>query len=55
MDDSDPSVLPTPDHVMLSHLYALSIRDGVMVLASTSRYKQKYVTSVMYKPVPFST
>ena len=53
-EDSDPSVLPVPDHVMLNHLYALSIRDGVMVLASTSRYKQKYVTSVLYTPVPFT-
>jgi len=53
-EDSDPSVLPVPDHVMLNHLYALSIRDGVMVLASTSRYRQKYVTSVLYTPVPFT-
>jgi 5'-AMP-activated protein kinase, regulatory beta subunit len=51
-DATDPTVVPTPDHVMLGHLYALSIRDGVMVLAATSRYKQKYVTSILYRPVP---
>jgi hypothetical protein len=27
----DPNVLPEPNHVMLNHLYALSIKDGVMV------------------------
>lgn len=51
ISESDPSLLPTPHHVMLNHLYALSIRDGVMVLGSTLRYRQKYVTSVFYKPV----
>lgn len=48
---NDPSVLPIPHHVMLNHLYALSIRDRVMVLATSSRFKQKYVTTVLYKPV----
>lgn len=51
MSQTDPSVLPVPHNVMLNHLYALSIRDGVMVLASTHRHRQKYVTAVMYKPV----
>ena len=48
---NDPTLLPVPHHVMLNHLYALSIRDRVMVLATTSRYQQKYVTTVFYKPV----
>jgi len=48
---NDPAVLPVPHHVMLNHLYALSIKDRIMVLATTSRYQQKYVTTVMYKPV----
>ncbi|KAJ3279745.1 hypothetical protein HK104_001184 [Borealophlyctis nickersoniae] len=47
----DPSVLPVPNHVTLNHLYACSIRDGVMALACTTRYKKKYVTTVLYKPV----
>ncbi|KAM3727463.1 5'-AMP-activated protein [Dirofilaria immitis] len=34
----DPNVLPEPNHVMLNHLYALSIKDGVMVLSATHRY-----------------
>ncbi len=73
----DPALLPEPNHVMLNHLYALSIKvrytpcatkqslsdgnnwligcflsqDGVMVLSATQRYKKKYVTSLLYKPI----
>jgi 5'-AMP-activated protein kinase regulatory beta subunit len=48
---TDPSLLPIPNHVMLNHLYALSISDGVMVLGMTHRFQQKYVTTVLYRPV----
>ena len=42
--------LPEPQsHVMLNHLYAQSIRDNTLVLASTARYKKKCVTIVYYK------
>lgn len=47
----DPNVLPEPNHVMLNHLYALSIKDGVMVLSATHRYQKKYVTTLLYKPI----
>lgn len=47
----EPALLPEPNHVMLKHLYALSIRDGVMVLSSTFRFKQKFVTTCFYKPI----
>lgn len=47
----EPALLPEPNHVMLKHLYALSIRDGVMVLSSTFRYKHKFVTTCFYKPI----
>ncbi|PAA78419.1 hypothetical protein BOX15_Mlig029389g2 [Macrostomum lignano] len=46
----DPNLLPEPDHVMLNHLYALSIKDGVIVLSTIHRYRKKFVTTVMYKP-----
>lgn len=46
----EPTVLPEPNHVMLNHLYALSIRDGVMVMSGTHRYRKKYVTTLLYKP-----
>jgi len=51
ISESDPTQIPVPHHVMLHHLYALSIKDGVMVLSSTMRYRHKYVTTVLYKPV----
>lgn len=47
----EPSLLPEPNHVMLKHLYALSIKDGVMVLSSTFRFKKKFVTTCFYKPI----
>jgi 5'-AMP-activated protein kinase regulatory beta subunit len=47
----DPNVLPEPNHVMLNHLYALSIKDGVMVLSATHRHRKKYVTTLLYKPL----
>ncbi|XP_074038127.1 5'-AMP-activated protein kinase subunit beta-1 [Leptinotarsa decemlineata] len=47
----EPTLLPEPIHVMLNHLYALSIKDGVMVLSATHRYRKKYVTTLLYKPI----
>nr|ANT47200.1 5'-AMP-activated protein kinase subunit beta-1 [Dastarcus helophoroides] len=47
----EPTLLPEPNHVMLNHLYALSIKDGVMVLSATHRYRRKYVTTLLYKPI----
>ncbi|KAJ1961593.1 galactose metabolism- protein [Dispira parvispora] len=42
--------LPVPNHVVLNHLFACSIRNGVMAIASTTRYRKKYTTTVYYKP-----
>ena len=47
----EPTLLPTPNHVMVNHVYALSIKDNVIVMSSTSRFKKKYVTTVLYKPI----
>ena len=47
----EPTLLPTPNHVMVNHVYALSIKDNVMVMSSTSRYKKKYVTTILYKTI----
>lgn len=44
-------VLPVPHHVSLDHAYALSMRDGIMGLATTVRYRTKYVTYMLYRPV----
>ncbi|KAA3675774.1 5'-AMP-activated protein kinase, regulatory beta subunit [Paragonimus westermani] len=47
----DPNLLPSPNHVIVNHLYALSIKDGVIVLSVITRYRQKFVSTVFYKPI----
>ena len=64
----DPNLLVEPNHVILNHLYALSIKvreresvfvevlwcllqDNVLVLAATHRFQQKYITTLVYKPI----
>lgn len=47
----EPTLLPLPNHVMLNHMYALSIRDNVMVMSTTQRFRTKYVTTVLYRPI----
>ncbi|KAI8583800.1 hypothetical protein K450DRAFT_220035 [Umbelopsis ramanniana AG] len=47
ISDEDNSVLPVPNHVTLNHLYACSIKDGVMALAATSRYRKKVSVHVL--------
>lgn len=53
----DPTVLPLPNHVMLNHLYSRDY-DGndemkdVMILGTTARYRDKFITTVFYRPKP---
>eukprot|EP00090_Calanus_glacialis_P022137 TRINITY_DN34159_c0_g1_i1.p1 TRINITY_DN34159_c0_g1~~TRINITY_DN34159_c0_g1_i1.p1 ORF type:complete len:383 (+),score=97.46 TRINITY_DN34159_c0_g1_i1:139-1287(+) len=47
----DPILLEEPSHVMLNHLYAQAIRDGLLVLSTTQRFRKKYVTTLLYKPI----
>ena len=50
LNRDDRMHLPNPNsHVVVNHLYAQSIRDELLVMASTSRYKKKSVTVVFYK------
>ncbi|KAJ7162154.1 5'-AMP-activated protein kinase beta subunit, interation domain-containing protein [Mycena filopes] len=46
----DPSVLQTPSHAVLYHLCTSSIRDKMMAIGASTRYRQKYLTTVYYKP-----
>jgi len=46
----DASVLPVPSHVVLHHLSTSAIRNGVLAVGSTTRYRQKYLTTIYYKP-----
>lgn len=39
-------------HQALNHLYCTAIKDGMMVLGMTERYKQKFVTTVYYSTMP---
>jgi len=50
----DPQSLPTPQYVSLNHLYCTAIKDGMMVLGSTQRYRDKYFTVVFYSVMPSS-
>ncbi|KAF7314682.1 SNF1 kinase complex beta-subunit [Mycena kentingensis (nom. inval.)] len=46
----DPSVLQTPSHAVLYHLCTSSIKDKMIAVATSTRYRRKYLTTVYYKP-----
>lgn len=48
VSEEDNSVLQEPNHVTLNHLYACSIKDNVMALATTSRYRKKVNNQCLY-------
>lgn len=48
----DNSVLNYPNHTVLNHLATSSIKNGVLATSVTTRYKRKYVTTILYKPTP---
>ena len=41
----DASVLPVPSHVVLHHLSTSAIRNGVLAVGNTTRYKKKVRSS----------
>lgn len=45
---SDTATLSIPQHVALNHLYCTAIKDGMMVLGITQRYKEKFITTIYY-------
>ncbi|KAJ7572123.1 hypothetical protein C8J56DRAFT_993289 [Mycena floridula] len=47
----DTSVLPVPSHAVLHHLSTSPIRNGVLAVGATVRYKKKYLTTIYYKPI----
>ena len=51
-DSVDPLQLPVPLHVTLGHLFCTAIRDGLMVQATSQRYRRKFVTTVLYTMIP---
>ncbi|KAK4501829.1 hypothetical protein PRZ48_007638 [Zasmidium cellare] len=46
----DASVLVLPNHTVLNHLATSSIKSGVLATSGTTRYKRKFLTTIMYKP-----
>ena len=42
----DASVLPVPSHVVLHHLCTSAIKNGVLAVANTTRYKKKVRSSI---------
>ncbi|KAI9782023.1 MAG: hypothetical protein M1816_002132 [Peltula sp. TS41687] len=46
----DSSVLNLPNHTVLNHLGTSSIKDDVLATSITTRYINKYVTTIIYMP-----
>jgi hypothetical protein len=46
----DNSVLNMPNHTVLNHLATSSIKNNVLAVSATTRYRNKYVTTIIYKP-----
>ncbi|KAI9809581.1 MAG: hypothetical protein M1825_000013 [Sarcosagium campestre] len=46
----DASVLSMPNHTVLNHLATSSIKDNVLATSGTTRFKRKYITTILYKP-----
>ncbi|KKF96447.1 SNF1 protein kinase subunit beta-3 [Ceratocystis platani] len=46
----DNSVLVMPIHSVLNHLATISIKNGVLGVCATTRYRHKCITTIMYKP-----
>ncbi|MCJ1331258.1 hypothetical protein MMC10_007946 [Thelotrema lepadinum] len=45
----DSSVLNMPSHTVLNHLATSSIKNDVLATSVTTRYKRKYVTTIIYR------
>ncbi|KAI5803249.1 5'-AMP-activated protein kinase beta subunit, interation domain-containing protein [Geopyxis carbonaria] len=45
----DASVLTIPNHAVLNHLATSSIKNHILAVSATTRYRKKYVTTLLYK------
>ncbi|EJS43841.1 sip2p [Saccharomyces arboricola H-6] len=50
-NENNTGALPIPNHVVLNHLVTSSIKHNTLCVASIVRYKQKYVTQILYTPI----
>ncbi|KIK69804.1 hypothetical protein GYMLUDRAFT_150968 [Collybiopsis luxurians FD-317 M1] len=46
----DTSVLPVPSHAVLHHLCTSAIKNGMLAVGGTVRYRKKFATTIYYKP-----
>ncbi|QLQ80083.1 hypothetical protein HG537_0D00830 [Torulaspora globosa] len=51
-NENNSGALPIPNHVVLNHLATSSIKHNTLCVASIVRYKRKYVTQILYAPLP---
>lgn len=47
-----PTHLETPNHVSVNHLLCRSLENGMVITASTTRYNEKFVTTLYYNYNP---
>lgn len=47
----DSSVFPAPNHTVINHLAASSIKHNILSVATTVRYSRKFVTQLLYSPI----
>ncbi|CCE65187.1 hypothetical protein TPHA_0K00530 [Tetrapisispora phaffii CBS 4417] len=50
-NESDNITPKEPPHVILNHLVTQKISRNVVSVAVTTRYKQKYITQILYSPI----
>lgn len=51
-DEDDPDALNNrPSHVTLNHLATSCLKNSILAAACTSRYKEKYITQILYTPM----
>ncbi|CCF60017.1 hypothetical protein KAFR_0I02380 [Kazachstania africana CBS 2517] len=50
-NENTSGALPIPNHVILNHLATSSIKHNTLCVASIVRYRQKYVTQILYAPL----
>jgi len=51
VNEDNPVLMPLPHATLLNHLYTHRKEDTVMVLGATTRIQNKFVTTILYKPV----
>lgn len=43
--------MPMPSHVVLNHLATASLKHEMLAVATTTRYREKFITQILYEPI----